>query len=189
MDRIRAEETEIVLRAAEAYPYAQATRTLRNIWTQLLHFSLAGTLFNQPLSLDAEGKPYLESLPDAHGWVLRTVDGLSLLSTLLCLCWAFWRFRALRGEAQTLLLLVTAGIFGNAVICAVFSAVADRYQARVIWVLPMVSIALMLGSRNAAAIASAAAANTAGMTERQHSRAGMAGAKRAVAGFSAGDQA
>jgi hypothetical protein len=149
MDRIRAEESEILLRAAEAYPYAQATRTFKNIWRQLLHFGLAGTHFDQPLALDAEGKPYLESLPGSHVWVLSVVETLSILSTLLCIAWVFWYFRVLRDEARAMLLLVTAGILGNAVICAAFSGVADRYQARVIWVLPMVSIALMLGWRNA----------------------------------------
>jgi hypothetical protein len=189
MDRIRAEESEIVLRAVQAYPYAQATRTFRNIWRQLFHFGLAGTQFDQPLAIDAEGKPYLESLPDAHGWVLSDVEALSILSTLLCLGWVFWHFRVLLGDARTILLLITAGILGNAVICAVFSGVADRYQARVIWVLPMVSIALMLRSRNAAAIASAAATSTPGMTELGGSSAGMASAKRAVGNFSLGDEA
>jgi len=156
MDRIRAEESEIVLRAAQAYPYTQVARNFKNIGRQLLHFGLAGTHFDQPLALDAEGKPYLESLPDPNSWVLNVVEVLSILATLLSAGWVFWSFRGLLDEARTLLLLVTAGILGNAVICAVFSGVADRYQARVIWVLPTVCLALTLGRRNAPAIAGAA---------------------------------
>jgi hypothetical protein len=166
MDRIRAEETEIVLRAAEAYPYAQAAHTLKNIWRQLFHFGLIGTHFDQPLALDAENKPYLKSLSDPHSWVLSVVEDLSLLSTLFCIGWAVWRFRVLRDEARLLLLLVTAGILGNAVICAAFSGVADRYQARVIWVLPTVCIALMLGRRTAPAIDGAAAASLPATTKQ-----------------------
>jgi ABC-type sugar transport system ATPase subunit len=163
MDRIRAEESEIVLLAAAAYPYAQAARTLKNIGRQLLHFGLTGTRFNQLFLFDAEGKPYLEPLPDVRGWVLRVVEVLSFLSTFICIGWMFWNFQRLRDDARTLLLLVTAGILGNAVTCAVFSGVAHRYQARVIWVLPVVCIALMLGRRNVPSIAGAAA--TAAVTE------------------------
>jgi hypothetical protein len=157
MDRIRAEESEIVLRAAETYPYTQAAHTLKNIGRQLIHFSLTGTRFNQLFLFDAEGKPYLEALPDVRGWVLRVVEVLSFLSTFICVGWMFWNFQRLRDDARTLLQLVTAGILGNAVICAAFSGVADRYQARVIWVLPMACIALMLGRRNVSLVTESAA--------------------------------
>jgi fucose permease len=43
-----------------------------------------------------------------------------------------------------MLLIVGAGIVSNAIICAVFSAVTDRYQGRVIWVLPVICMAMML---------------------------------------------
>jgi len=93
------------------------------------------------------------------------VETLSILSTLLCIGWISWHFRVIRDGARTLLLLVTAGILGNAVICAVFSGVDDRYGARVIWVLPMTCIALMLGRRNVSTIGSAATTGTALVTE------------------------
>jgi hypothetical protein len=176
MDRIRAEESEIVLRAAKAYPFAQAARSFKNIWRQLIHFGLRGTNFNQAVAFDAEGNPYFQSVPEAYSGVLTVVEALSILSTLLCTGWMFWRFGVLGGEARTMLLLVTAGILGNAAICAVFSGVADRYQARVIWVLPMVSLTLMLGWRNAPAIASSASAEPSG------SSVGMPTAKSAVIG-------
>jgi hypothetical protein len=147
MDRIRAEELEIVLRAAEAYPSAQAARTLTNIAEQLLHFGLNSTRFNQRFAFDAAGTPYLELLNVDHGKILDAMETLFILSTLLAIGWAFWRFRALQSDERAMLLLVAAGIVGNAVVCAVFSGVADRYQARVIWVLPMISVAMMLGSR------------------------------------------
>lgn len=150
MERIRAEEQEIVLRATLAYPSAQLTRSFTNIIKQLSQFSLVGTHFDQPLVLDADGRPHLESTNEAPSRVLEVVETLTILSALLSICWVFWRFRALPGEARAILVLVIAGIGGNAVICAVFSAVADRYQARVIWVLPMVSMALMLGLRKVA---------------------------------------
>lgn len=147
MERIRAEEQEVVLRATLAYPFAQLTRSLTNVTKQLLQFSLVGTHFDQILMLDAEGKPYLESTNEAPSRILMVVETLSNWLTIFCIGWVLWRFRALPGEARTILLLVIAGIGGNAIICAVFSAVADRYQARVIWILPMVSLALILGLR------------------------------------------
>jgi hypothetical protein len=149
MDRIRAEEQEIVLRAAESYPSAQLVTTLTNILNQLAHFSLNMTHFDQRIALDAGGEPLLERLGGVHGRILSIVDTLSLLSLLLCGGWGLWRFRVLQGEDQGLLLLVAAGMIGNAAICAMFSAVADRYQARVIWVLPTVTMALLLARREA----------------------------------------
>jgi hypothetical protein len=149
MDRIRAEEQEIVLRAAEAYPSAQVVRTLTNIWRQLSHFGLIGTGFDQRIALDASGKLRFEDLNNSHGRILSIVGTLSFWSVLLSAGWVFWRFGLLQGKNQGLLLLVGAGIIGNATICAAFSAVDDRYQARVIWVLPMVTMAILFARRNA----------------------------------------
>jgi len=148
MDQIRAEEAEIVLLAAEAYPSAAAARTLSNIGEELIHFGLNSTRFDQRFALDAAGTPYLEPLGSNHTRVLDAVEILSIASVLVSLAWTCWRFRASRPEERALLLLVAVGIVGNAVICAVFSGVADRYQARVIWVLPMACMAIALASRN-----------------------------------------
>jgi hypothetical protein len=145
MDQIRAEEPEIVLKAAESYPYAEATLTLTEIARQLIHFG-PGMAFDQRLRLDAAATPYLETTSQAHGW-LYGIQALSIVSTLFGLGWACWRFPVLRGEQRAMLLLVVAGIVGNAIICAVFSGVTDRYQGRVIWVLPLVCMAMVLGTR------------------------------------------
>lgn len=142
MDQIRAEEQQIVLQAAESYPYAEATLTLTNIAKQLIRFG-PGIAFDQQMRLDAAGTPYFETIGQAHGW-LYGIQALSIMSTLFGLGWVYWRFSVLRGEQRAMLLLVVAGIVGNAIICAVFSGVTDRYQGRVIWVLPMVCMATCL---------------------------------------------
>jgi hypothetical protein len=149
MDRIRAEEPEIVLQAAQNYPYAEATLTLNKIVRQLMLFS-PRMYFNQRLWLDASGKPYLETIGEVHSRLLDTLPTLSIISALLAFGWACWRFPVLRLEDRAMLLLVIAGILGNAIICAVFAGVTDRYQGRVIWVLPMVCMAMMLRSENQA---------------------------------------
>jgi hypothetical protein len=143
MDQIRGEEQEIVLRAAASYPYAQATVTLRNIARQLIHFGPEAG-FGQHLWLDSSGTPHLEATGNVGGWLFYEIQILSVLSTLLGLGWACWRYPVLRVGDQAMLLIVGAGIVSNAIICAVFSAVTDRYQGRVIWVLPVICMAMML---------------------------------------------
>jgi hypothetical protein len=142
MDQIRAEEPEIVLKAAESYPFAEATLTLTEIARQLIHFG-PGMAFDQRIRLDATGTPYLETTGQFRGWLYWT-QALTIISTLFSLGWACWCFPVLRSEQRAMLLLVVAGIIGNAIICAVFSGVTDRYQGRVIWVLPLVCMAICL---------------------------------------------
>jgi fucose permease len=121
---------------------------LSNIAEQLLHFGLDSTRFDQRLALDAAGTPYLEPLGTDHGKILDAVETLAIASVLAGIGWSLWSFRALRREERVMLLLIAAGIVGNAIICAVFSGVADRYQARVIWVFPVACMAILLGARN-----------------------------------------
>lgn len=43
-----------------------------------------------------------------------------------------------------LVLMVAAGVLANAVICAVFAAPLDRFQSRVMWLLPLLATAVLL---------------------------------------------
>ncbi|MCB4822514.1 hypothetical protein [Roseicella aerolata] len=47
------------------------------------------------------------------------------------------------GQAGILALIVVAGLLANAVVCGVLASPYGRFQARVVWLLPMVALALM----------------------------------------------
>lgn len=141
MDRIRAEEQEILMRAAEAYPQEQATEASKGLLTQLVSFGLAEVNFDHRIFVDPEGSAQWERIDEPHPGVRFFVEKLSQLSVVLALLWLIIGFRSAPIERKALLLFILAGLLANAAICAIFSAVADRYQARVIWLLPLVAIA------------------------------------------------
>jgi putative copper export protein len=50
--------------------------------------------------------------------------------------------RSLDNRTRALIFLVIAGLVGNATIVVAFSSLASRYQARVVWVLPLFVLSL-----------------------------------------------
>ena len=143
MDRIRAEEREIVVAAARAYPLAQVGKAVGNTVRQIGRFGLAETRFSKKVVLDATGTPVLAPVSVSHTALLAVIEWLSIVSAAVGAAWLAVRFRRLERDEQAMVLLLTAGIIGNAFICAAFSAVADRYQARVVWLVPLFALALL----------------------------------------------
>ena len=140
MDRIRAEEAEIVLAAAREYSGYEIRRLAGRLGWQLVRFRPVA--FDEQMTLDPTGTPQLRYEPQANGWILNILFILSAISAVMgsvCLAWAFFKERALR-PVVTLLFL---GILGNAVTCVLFAAMAERYQARVIWLIPLLALALI----------------------------------------------
>lgn len=59
-------------------------------------------------------------------------------------------------DFQRFAALVIAGVIANAVVCATLASTLDRFQARVVWLLPFVAVAaLLLAARRRAALAAA----------------------------------
>lgn len=142
MDRIRAEEAEIVLNAALEYPGYEAMNLSRNVLVQLFKFDLGKSRFKQSVALDSEGVPQLVPSGRELQPVLDTVDKLNILVLLLSVGWFVFNVRRLDSVERLTAALVVAGLIGNAVIVVVFSSVAPRYEARVIWVLPLILLSL-----------------------------------------------
>ncbi len=137
MDRIRAEERDIVIRAALAYPIVEIHNLLSAIKRQFLRFDLGLTNFKMRVALDKTGAPQLVATGRDHTTTLHFIDYLTNLALALSVGWGAWMFNRLESRDRLTLLLLLIGITGNVVICVVFSAVAERYQARVIWLLPL----------------------------------------------------
>ena len=139
LDRIRAEEADVVLAAAREYSAYEAGRLTLNIGRQLIGFRPYP--FVKHLALDDTGTPQLVAAPEPREWILTVVFVVTAISTAIGLAWlgrAFFVRRPLR----PVIALVILGILGNAVTCAILSAVANRYQARVVWLIPLFALAL-----------------------------------------------
>jgi hypothetical protein len=143
MDQIRAEEPVIVLAAARAYPVAEAYGLARNVVRQLYHFQPDMRFATEPVP-DGSGFIALRRTsatraagPQWLGYVMQVAIAMSAVFL------AFLYRRLLRQERAALALLILA-LLGNAVVCVVFSAVSDRYQAREIWLVPLFAVGFAL---------------------------------------------
>ncbi|MEO6092397.1 MAG: hypothetical protein ABIT04_04575 [Novosphingobium sp.] len=141
LDRIRAEEVPIVLRTFAAFPREMIAATAGASMQQLGRFGLRDLMIDQQVRAIRPGMIVLVR-SDPAGLNVRErfqliTDAVTWLS-IVFLPLAYWYFRSER----RLLLLVTAALIANAIICASLSAVADRYQGRVIWLLPVMLCAL-----------------------------------------------
>jgi hypothetical protein len=146
MDRIRAEESEIVLAAARAYPLTQLRLTASNIAAQAWSIGLRDLTFDQRTVADQQGGIALVATGVDSRPVLTLVAWLSVFTALAALLWLAWKLRRMEACERAGAALLLAGLLGNAAVCAVFSGVADRYQARVVWLLPLFALAFVIAS-------------------------------------------
>jgi hypothetical protein len=150
LDRIRAEEPEIVLAAAHEYPWFEARTLAYNIGRQLVLFRPYP--FTERMVLDRAGMPQLVPAPRPDREILSVVSILNAISAAIGTAWLAWAFLRKR-SLRPVIALVFLGVLGNAVTCVVLSSVAHRYQARVVWLIPLFALALygstLAGDRSA----------------------------------------
>ena len=137
MDRIRAEEAEVVLAVTKAYPLHELGRLAYQITRQLGIFH-PGLGLHMRIVMGADGNPVSVSASHDPTWA-RLVAGLSIVGVLASLAFLFSRWRTL-GELRPMIGLVLFGILLNAAICVYFSGVSGRYQARVVWLIPLLGL-------------------------------------------------
>lgn len=153
MDRIRAEEAEIVWKAALEYPGFEAYNLARTIVRQLFRYDLGKSRFKERLAPDAEGAPQLVPSGVNIQPVMIFVSVATSFLLAVCAGWIVLRFRRMSKGDRAAILLVLAGLIGNATVVVVFSSLSPRYQARVVWVLPLFVLGMAM-------------ANTAGIKRR-----------------------
>ena len=137
LDRIRAEEAEVVLAATKAYPLQEISRLAYQITRQLGIFH-PGLGLHMRIVMGADGNPVSVRASYDPTWA-RLVAGLSIVGVLASLALLFSRWRTL-GELRPMVGLVLFGILLNAAICVYFSGVSERYQARVVWLIPLLGL-------------------------------------------------
>jgi len=142
MERIRAEETTIVRRAALEYPAAQIRRSATNMASQLLRFGVSGLPFNLKV-VDGDDPELFRSGPD-QPQLKAIADRLIYCTFFACiLLLVAFRKRLTRSDTAAVSAVVI-GLFTNAAVCGVLSGVTDRYQGRAAWVLPTVAFMILL---------------------------------------------
>lgn len=141
MDRIRAEESTIVRRAALAYPGTQITRSASNALLQVVTFGTKELVFGQEVMGD--GRTLVQIGPDRSG--LKVVGKILIyLSFIASIVFLIVVRRRVTPREMSLVGAVVIGLLANAAVCGVLSGVADRYQGRVAWVLPAVAVMIFL---------------------------------------------
>jgi hypothetical protein len=147
--QIEQEEMPLVLATVRAYPQQQLSRSAANFWDQLLHFGIYG--FNEN---DWMHQQFDDVLPRAKASYLgsrQEHDALPLdlfteiqwwtivasLAAIAVLIPFLWRRHSPRLAGLTL--VVSATVVANACVTGVLSIVDDRYQCRVIWLVPLLA--------------------------------------------------
>lgn len=143
--RLRAEEREIVLNAAIAYPWLQLRSSLGNAWHNLATFHVRDTRADLVWHNDEQGYRVFEGdAPTTISVALAISSNVIYSSTLISLVLiAVLAFRFGSCAVPPVALFVLLALLGNAAVTGVFSSDAPRYQARVIWLVPLIAIACM----------------------------------------------
>src|SRR5439155_11648961 len=134
MDRIRAEESVIVRRAALAYPVEQVRRSSTNIVRQLFEFGPGDLVFGVRMT-GGEDPSFAQAGPDRP--TLKAVGRALVYSSFFASILLLFTFRQRLTSSEVAAVSVAAiGLLANAAVCGILSGVTDRYQGRVAWVLP-----------------------------------------------------
>ena len=146
---LEAEEMPLVLATLRAYPLQQLSRSAEDFREQLLAFDLYGfnaspwILNHIDAAMPSAREPWLRSreaqetlafVPFAH--LLRRVVVASLVLIVLSIP-LVWLRRSKR--LAGLSLVVAFAVVANAFITGALSEVGDRYQCRVIWLIPLLA--------------------------------------------------
>jgi hypothetical protein len=146
IERVRQEEQEIVLAAARAFPSQQAAAAVSGSVTQMLSFRLGEAVFGSRIVRSSSGELQFETVGEPHPWIRRWLDRASICLVVLSVLALAMRLRTKLTNASVLGTILI-GLAANAAVCAIFSASAARYQARVIWLLPVCAAASLTKRR------------------------------------------
>jgi hypothetical protein len=143
------EEIPFAVATLRTYPRAQLTRSGANFWQQLNTFEIGFDPNDWMVQQFDEAFPagkaqFLQSrqagndlpfdfLSMIQNWTV--VVSLALILAFALLLWRRWTFR-LAG----LSLVIISAVLANALVTGVLSTVEDRYQSRVVWLIPFLAV-------------------------------------------------
>jgi hypothetical protein len=153
-ERLRQEEIPFVLAALRAYPREQLSKSAANFWHQLMTFDLEIFDPNEWIAqvfdrvLPGERSRYMQSR-QARGVLPYRVftsiqDCTVIVSVVLIGVFTprMWRRRSPRLPGLGLVIVST--VVANAFVTGILSMVENRFQSRVIWLLPLLAGILVL---------------------------------------------
>jgi hypothetical protein len=134
MERIRAEESTIVRRAAMEYPLVQIGSSIRNTARQLNQFSPDDLVFGGEM-VGTDDPSIVQVRPDRPG--LKTAGTVIVYVTFVASILLLFVIRRRLSRIDVAAIAVAVvGLLANAAVCGILSGVTDRYQGRVAWILP-----------------------------------------------------
>ncbi len=156
--RLRQEEIPFVLATFRAYPRAQISKSAANFWQQLATFGLEDFGSNDWVLKEFDtvlpsGKSrYLQSRQARDDLPLEFFSSVQKWTVIASLAMFglftihIWRRRSRRLVGLALVIFFT--VIANAFVTGALSTVEDRYQSRVVWLLPLLAGVLALDWRN-----------------------------------------
>ena len=136
----------IVRRAAMEYPVQQLRRSATNIFLQFFYFGTDDLVFGDRIAGGTDDPTLVRAHPDDR--LLKTASEvliyLGFAASTVLLFAARQRLRPVEVAAIS---VATIGLLANAAVCGILSAVTDRYQGRVAWILPALALIILLRVR------------------------------------------
>lgn len=154
-ERIEREDLRFLLAAVRAYPRAQLARSVRNFLEQLracgVYVFDANAWMGSQIDevLPGQNARYLKSLQAHNALPLDFFSDVLLHWTLIASVCAIVVFAivlrsSLAPRLAGLGVAIVSTVVANAFVTGVFSSVEDRYQGRVVWLIPFLAGALAL---------------------------------------------
>jgi hypothetical protein len=150
--RMQQEEIPFVLAVFRAYPRAQISKSIGNFWEQLTTFGFeldanAWMLKEFDDALPRGKAGYLQSrqardaIPFDFLIVVQYCAVIASLAVIALFIPYMWRNRSARLLGLGMLIVIT--VLANAFVTGAMSTVEDRYQSRVVWLLPLFAAIMM----------------------------------------------
>jgi hypothetical protein len=151
---LRREEMTVVLGTLHDYPQEELRISAAHFWEQLLSYGLYSydpnpwVVDSFDWALPGRASAYLGSRQAqgklAVGFFSSLQHWAVAVSLVVIVLWVVFGHRRWSRNLVGLTVIVTYVILANAAVTACASNVEDRYQARVIWLVPLLSLVFLL---------------------------------------------
>ncbi|HEX2711865.1 MAG TPA: hypothetical protein VHM88_06530 [Candidatus Acidoferrales bacterium] len=148
-EQLRHEEMAVVLGSLRAYPREELFAAAHHFWRQLLNYGLWSydpnqwTSENIDISLPGSRVRYLRSRQAQgmlHEQLFSSLQDWTLIASLLVIvAWTLFARRWWSRRLVGLTAIITFIVVANAAVTGNLSNVEDRYQASVIWLVPLLA--------------------------------------------------
>jgi hypothetical protein len=144
MDRIRAEESEIVFRAALAYPGTELGNLAQHVVKQSVWFWVRPARYGDQVRPDSSGNPDFVEMANIPSATIYALNVAIYAAIALCTVWIGFNARRLTRSQLTAVSLIISVLAVNAAFCVLASGLSDRYQARLAWIFPLFVLSYVL---------------------------------------------